>query len=68
VFNLGTRLFDTVRRKPMISATYLGSAAVVVVLGIAFFWGRDEDDARRAAQARRAGAHPRDLVRRHRAA
>jgi MFS family permease len=30
------RLFDTVGRKPMISATYLGSAAVAVVLGIAF--------------------------------
>jgi MFS family permease len=30
------RLFDTVGRKPMISATYLGSAAVAVVLGIVF--------------------------------
>jgi MFS family permease len=30
------RLFDTIGRKPMISATYLGSAAVAVVLGILF--------------------------------
>jgi MFS family permease len=30
------RLFDTIGRKPMISATYLGSAAVAVVLGIVF--------------------------------
>jgi len=30
------RLFDTVGRKPMISATYLGSASVAVVLGIVF--------------------------------
>lgn len=30
------RLFDTVGRKPMISAIYLGSAAVAVVLGIVF--------------------------------
>jgi MFS family permease len=30
------RLFDTVGRKPMISATYLGSAVVAVVLGIVF--------------------------------
>jgi MFS family permease len=30
------RLFDTVGRKPMISATYLGSAAVAVALGIVF--------------------------------
>jgi MFS family permease len=30
------RLFDTVGRKPMISACYLGSAAVAVVLGIVF--------------------------------
>jgi MFS family permease len=32
-FTLG-RLFDTVGRKPMVTATYLGSAALTVVLGI----------------------------------
>ncbi|HYZ29196.1 MAG TPA: MFS transporter [Thermoleophilaceae bacterium] len=30
------RLFDTVGRKPMISATYLGSATLVVILGVLF--------------------------------
>jgi MFS family permease len=30
------RLFDTIGRKPTISATYLGSAALAVVLGIMF--------------------------------
>jgi MFS family permease len=33
------RLFDTVGRKPMISSTYLGSAAVAIVLGF-LFWGQ----------------------------
>ncbi|HKQ17889.1 MAG TPA: MFS transporter, partial [Solirubrobacterales bacterium] len=33
------RLFDTVGRKPMISGTYLGSAAVLVVLTILFVGG-----------------------------
>jgi MFS family permease len=30
------RLFDTIGRKPMIAATYLGSAAVSVVLAVLF--------------------------------
>jgi MFS family permease len=30
------RLFDTIGRKPMISGTYLGSAAIAVLLGILF--------------------------------
>ncbi len=33
------RLFDTVGRKPMIAVTYLGSAAIAVVLGIVFVSG-----------------------------
>lgn len=30
------RLFDTIGRKPMIAATYIGSAAIAVVLGVLF--------------------------------
>ena len=33
------RLFDTVGRKPMIAGTYLGSAAVAVILGVLFTGG-----------------------------
>jgi MFS family permease len=34
------RLFDTVGRKPMIAGTYLGSAAVTVVMAVLFMNGR----------------------------
>jgi MFS family permease len=37
-FLLG-RLFDTVGRVPMISGTYLGSAALTVVLAVLLIWG-----------------------------
>ena len=53
------RLFDTVGRMPMIAGTYLGSAAVVVVLGVLLRGGAPDDRGRSWRSSSRRSSSPR---------